>query len=61
MSDWNRALAKKRGITRPLLHAQRLEINHPITGERMAFEARVADDMMDVIKAIWPSSEEISL
>ncbi|EJK64414.1 hypothetical protein THAOC_14852 [Thalassiosira oceanica] len=61
MSDWNRALAKRRGITRPLLHAQRLEINHPITGERMVFEARVADDMMDVIKAIWPASEEISL
>ena len=61
MSDWNRALAKRRGITRPLLHAQRLEINHPITGERMVFEARVADDMMDVIKAIWPQSEEISL
>lgn len=61
LSDWNKALSARRGVTRPLLHAQRLEINHPMTGETMAFEAPVADDMMGVIKAIWPAGEDIVL
>eukprot|EP00578_Thalassiosira_sp_NH16_P029348 CAMPEP_0181084354 /NCGR_PEP_ID=MMETSP1071-20121207/4649_1 /TAXON_ID=35127 /ORGANISM="Thalassiosira sp., Strain NH16" /LENGTH=552 /DNA_ID=CAMNT_0023166079 /DNA_START=295 /DNA_END=1953 /DNA_ORIENTATION=+ len=59
MSDWNKALTARRGITRPLLHAQRLEIDHPVSGETMVFEAQVADDMMGVIKAIWPAGEKI--
>ncbi|KAL7481344.1 hypothetical protein ACHAW6_007032 [Cyclotella cf. meneghiniana] len=59
LSDWNKALSARRGITRPLLHAQRLEINHPITGERMVFEARVAEDMLSVMKAITPNGEDL--
>ena len=59
MNDWNKALSSRRGITRPLLHAQRLEVEHPVTGEIMKFEANVADDMMSVIKAIWPAGEKI--
>ena len=60
MNDWNKALSSRRGITRPLLHAQRLEVEHPVTGEIMKFEANVADDMMSVIKAIWPAGEKIA-
>lgn len=52
LNNWNKALSATRGITRPLLHAQRLEIEHPVSGKRMTFEAEVADDMMGVIKAI---------
>lgn len=59
LSDWNKALTGRRGITRPLLHAQRLEIDHPVTGENMVFEAPVADDMMGIIKTIWPVGEKI--
>jgi 23S rRNA-/tRNA-specific pseudouridylate synthase len=59
LSDWNKALSTRRGITRPLLHAQRLEIDHPITGERMVFEARVAEDMLSVMKAIAPNGEDL--
>ena len=59
LSDWNKALTGRRGITRPLLHAQRLEIDHPVTGENMVFEAPVADDMMGIIKTIWPAGEKI--
>ena len=59
LSDWNKALSSRRGVVRPLLHAQRLEIDHPVTGENLVFEAQVADDMMGVIKAIWPAGEEL--
>jgi len=58
-SDWNKALSSRRGITRPLLHAKRLEIEHPITGELMVFEAEPASDMKDVMNAILPASEVV--
>lgn len=64
LSDWNKALSARRGITRPLLHAQRLEIEHPITGEVKVFQANVADDMKGVIDAIamgavMPAGEKV--
>ena len=59
LNDWNKALSAKRGIMRPLLHAQRLEIDHPVTGERMVFEADVADDMMGVMKTIMPHGRDL--
>jgi 23S rRNA pseudouridine1911/1915/1917 synthase len=58
-SDWNKALSSRRGITRPLLHAKRLEIEHPITGELMVFEAEPASDMKGVMNAILPASEVV--
>eukprot|EP00986_Skeletonema_menzelii_P003906 scaffold1275_cov154-Skeletonema_menzelii.AAC.7 len=58
-SDWNKALSSRRGITRPLLHAKRLEINHPITGEKMVFEAEPANDMKGVMNAILPLDEQV--
>lgn len=60
LNDWNKALSARRGITRPLLHAQRLEIEHPITGEKMVFEADIAQDMMNVIKAIVPHGKDLN-
>lgn len=60
MADWNKVLSAKRGITRPLLHAQRLEIDHPVTGETLVFEAPVANDMLEVINAILPAGEKLS-
>lgn len=59
LNDWNKALSARRGITRPLLHAQRLEINHPMTDERMVFEADVAEDMMGVIQTIIPHGKDL--
>lgn len=58
-SDWNKALSSRRGITRPLLHAKRLEINHPITGEKLVFEAEPASDMKGVMNAILPIDEQV--
>ncbi|KAL3822891.1 hypothetical protein ACHAXA_010674 [Cyclostephanos tholiformis] len=60
LADWNKALNAKRGITRPLLHAQRLEINHPVTGETLVFEAPLAPDMSEVINAILPAGVKLS-
>ena len=61
MADWNKALSTRRGITRPLLHAQRLEIDHPVTGESLVFEAPVANDMLEVMNAILPAGETLAL
>jgi len=54
IADWNKRLAKTHGIERPLLHAFRLEMNHPITGDHMVFEAPMAEDMIEIGKIIWP-------
>lgn len=57
LSDWNKRLSKSHQISRPLLHAHRLELNHPITGEHMTFVAPLADDMLKISHAIWPDIE----
>jgi 23S rRNA pseudouridine1911/1915/1917 synthase len=54
LSDWNQKLYRVYQISRPLLHAYSLEIDHPITKERMKFRAPIADDMKRVMKAVWP-------
>ena len=57
LSDWNKRLSKSHQIERPLLHAHRLEVDHPISGEQMTFVAPLADDMVRLSKAIWPCVE----
>jgi 23S rRNA pseudouridine1911/1915/1917 synthase len=58
LADWNKRLSKVHKIERPLLHAYTLEIDHPITGERMQFRAPMAEDMDRITRAIWPQGEE---
>lgn len=58
LADWNKKLKEKQKIERPLLHAFRLEINHPVTGELMAFEAPLADDMLRIARGIFPFGQE---
>jgi len=62
-SDWNKRLAKGHNIARPLLHAFRLELEHPTTGQRMVFKAPMATDMETIVSGIWPEgrSERIDL
>ena len=60
LADWNKALNARRGITRPLLHAQKLEIDHPVTGEALLFEAPLAPDMLEVINSILPAGVKLS-
>jgi len=58
LSDWNKRLASSHQIERPLLHAFRLEIDHPVTAERMVFKAPLAEDMYRIAKAIYPQGEK---
>jgi 23S rRNA pseudouridine1911/1915/1917 synthase len=34
---------------RPFLHAARLEFEHPVSGEEMAFESPMPDDLLAVL------------
>jgi 23S rRNA pseudouridine1911/1915/1917 synthase len=58
LSDWNKRLSKTHAIERPLLHAYRLEVDHPVSGERMVFTAPLAEDMKTIARAVWPSGQE---
>lgn len=55
ISDWNKKLTKQRGIMRPLLHAYKLELNHPITGEKLELCAPMPEDMANLAGIIWPN------
>lgn len=57
LSDWNKRLANTHSIERPLLHAYRLELEHPITNQKMVFMAPMADDMKKIAKAICPNGD----
>ncbi|MDP2645017.1 MAG: RluA family pseudouridine synthase [Desulfobacterales bacterium] len=37
-------------VSRQMLHARRIQLSHPVTGEYMTFEAPVPQDMLDVIE-----------
>jgi len=58
LTDWNKRLSKTHRIERPLLHAHKLEIDHPVTGERMIFQAPMPDDMLQIVRVIYPDGEE---
>jgi 23S rRNA pseudouridine1911/1915/1917 synthase len=58
LQDWNKRLNKTHKIQRPLLHAYKLEIGHPVTGEKMVFIAPLAGDMLVVAKAVYPQGVE---
>ena len=54
----SRAQAALRAFPRPALHAWRLAFEHPATGERVAFEAPVPDDLRGLWEAVggtWPA------
>jgi 23S rRNA pseudouridine1911/1915/1917 synthase len=57
LKDWNKRLSKTHQIERPLLHAYKLELEHPVTGAPMRFTAPLATDMLRVAKAIYPQGE----
>jgi 23S rRNA pseudouridine955/2504/2580 synthase len=51
----NRAL-KKRGLRRMFLHAARLEMKHPLTGEPLLLEAPLPADLSDFFPALAPKA-----
>jgi len=58
LSDWNKRLEKQHQITRPLLHAYQLKLEHPVTGEPLVFQAPMASDMEKLARNIYPQGEE---
>jgi 23S rRNA pseudouridine1911/1915/1917 synthase len=36
-------------LSRPFLHARHLELTHPVTGESLAFEAPLPDELREVL------------
>jgi len=58
---FNREIAKSWGLKRQFLHARRLEIQHPISGQRMVFEAPLPDELVEVLRAAgiaWTTSKK---
>jgi len=51
-----RRVRADRGLTRQFLHAYRLELDHPITGEHLAFVDPLPDDLARVLREIEPDS-----
>jgi 23S rRNA pseudouridine955/2504/2580 synthase len=49
----NRELAK-RGVKRLLLHAGRLSLRHPLTGEALRFESKPPADMTESVQKAFP-------
>ncbi len=43
---------KKLSVSRQMLHAYRLIITHPTTGEKMEFKAELPDDFSDILKKL---------
>jgi 23S rRNA pseudouridine1911/1915/1917 synthase len=39
-------------LDRPFLHSTRLELTHPITGDRLEFESELPDDLVETLAAI---------
>ena len=44
--------SERRGLRRQMLHALRLELDHPRTGERMSFESPLPEDMLGVLREL---------
>lgn len=48
-------------LTRPFLHAERLAFHHPRTGERLAFEAPLPEDLHSVLEDLTPADARASV
>jgi 23S rRNA pseudouridine1911/1915/1917 synthase len=44
------------GLTRQFLHAAKLELKHPVTGEPMQFESPLPEDLRNVLDAMRETS-----
>ncbi|MDG2427240.1 MAG: RluA family pseudouridine synthase [Acidimicrobiales bacterium] len=48
-------------IDRPFLHASHLAFDHPVTGERMSFDAPLPDELLDLLQHLGPPDHGISM
>lgn len=56
----NPTMQEKYGISRQLLHAYRLEFEHPINGSMMKFEAPLPEDMKKMISISFPDYSKMN-
>lgn len=49
---WNRAARQRWGLRRMFLHAWRLELPHPVTGEPLRLEAPLPSDLAEVLSRL---------
>jgi 23S rRNA pseudouridine1911/1915/1917 synthase len=47
------------GFPRQALHATRLALDHPVTGERMQFDSPLPDDMEELLERIDEASDAV--
>ncbi len=57
-AQWNGRARRRWGVERPMLHALRLEVAHPVTGETLRLTAPVPRDMLNVVEGVWPQLGE---
>jgi 23S rRNA pseudouridine1911/1915/1917 synthase len=50
-------LAKLKGFNRQALHAKRLELFHPVSGQLMAWEVDLPDDMQSLLSSLKRDAE----
>ncbi|CAM9959391.1 unnamed protein product, partial [Phaeothamnion confervicola] len=52
--DWNRRVAQRFGLARPLLHAHSMSFEHPDTGRLISIMAPLPADLLAVVRSIYP-------
>jgi RluA family pseudouridine synthase len=63
-ADWNQKLTQQlrkespEGASRPLLHAYRLTVPHPVTGKTLHFEAPMPEDMQHILRGICGTNSD---
>ena len=57
-AQWNGRARRRWGVGRPMLHALRLELAHPVTGAPLRLMAPVPQDMLTVVQGVWPQMAE---
>ena len=50
-------LAGRLGLARPALHAARLELDHPVTGERLVAESPDPPDFAEALRRLEADAE----
>lgn len=48
---FNRDVARDWGLKRQFLHARRLEVEHPVSGQKMTFDAPLPEELVQVLRA----------
>jgi len=49
---FNRELKSRYGLKRMFLHARRLQVEHPVTGAKLEFEAKLPDELAEALRAM---------